>query len=268
VLDTTVVLGLEVRDHGLKPPPGVPLLPPGVVQVTAYYASDEDSDDAEHRVRCELPGARTSRAAFPEEDWAEGWKRHIRPVRVGRVWVGPPWERVNAGDAPVAIVIEPGMAFGTGDHPTTALCLGAIDELMATRPGASVLDVGTGSGVLAIAARRLGAGRVVGNDIDPIAVRIARENARDNGTPELEIVDRPVERIAGTFDIVVANLFANVLCQLAPRLVARTAPGGVLLLSGILQPQLEEVEQAFAREGVQRVERRLQGEWALLIYGR
>lgn len=270
VVDNTGPLGLEVRDHSLKLPPGTPPLPPGVVQFTAYYESQAEADEALRQVGRELPEARGSVAPVEEENWAETWKKHVKATRVGRIWVGPPWERETdaALEAPIKIVIEPGMAFGTGDHPTTSMCLAEIERALDRHPGASVLDVGTGSGVLAIASRMLKAGRILGNDIDPMAVRIARENAERNGAPDIEFTDKPVERIDGSWDIVVANLFANVLVQLAPRLAARTAPDGILLLSGILSPQASEVVEAYERERMRLLNRRTTGEWVLLAFER
>ena len=156
------------------------------------------------------------------------------------------------------------MAFGTGDHPTTAMCLEAIDGWMPDHQGCRVLDVGTGSGVLAMAAMKLGAGAAVANDIDPQAVEIARENAAQNAVTGVEWTAKPLERIRGSFDLVLANIFANVLCHLAPRLSAATAPGGLLLLTGILAEQVAEVQAAFEREGLALVRRRDRGEWSLL----
>jgi ribosomal protein L11 methyltransferase len=161
------------------------------------------------------------------------------------------------------------MAFGTGAHPTTSLCLEALSDALAARPGAAVLDVGTGSGLLAIAARKLGAGRVAANDVDPVAVRVARENAAANGVA-LELVAGPVEDVAGPFEVVVANILANTLVELAPALAERLAPGGLLFLAGILTPQEEEVRSAYLAEGLARLpdlERR-EGEWSLLALGR
>ena len=188
----------------------------------------------------------------------------MRSVRVGRLWVGPPWDAANAGPATLRIVLEPGMAFGTGDHPTTEMCLSELDRALQDRTGAKVLDVGTGSGILAIAAKLFGAGEVVGNDIDPMAVRIARENAEKNSVSGIEFSDKPVERIVGIYDVVVANLFPSVLCQLAPRLADRTAKKGMLLVTGILTPQASEVVEAFERERMRVAHRRSTGEWVLL----
>ncbi len=152
-----------------------------------------------------------------------------------------------------------------GTHPTTALCLRALSDLLAVRPGASVLDVGTGSGLLAIAAAKLGAGRVVGNDDDPLAVAVARENAARNGAaPELS--GEPVERIRGPFDVVVANILAGVLVELAPAIARQVAPGGALLLSGLLAGQEEEVRRAYLAAGLEADPSReaAEGEWRLV----
>ena len=268
VLDGTGPLGLEVRDSTLKLPPGAEPLPPGRVQLLAYYESEHEVEEARREVHLEFPDAAVASSPVDQEDWSETWKKHVRPVRVGRIWVGPSWELKNAGDAPICLVIEPGMAFGTGDHPTTSMCLQALQDAVERKERPSVLDVGTGSGVLAIAARKLGAGRVVGNDIDPAAVRIAQENAAANKAENLELTDRPLERLRGEFDVVVANLYAGVLVQLAPRLAARLAPEGLLIVTGILAPQANEVALALSREGLRQAGKRASGEWVLLRYER
>lgn len=266
VIDSTGPLGLEIRDHTLKAPPGAPELPPGRTQLIAYYESAQEAQEALREVSRELPETRAQVTPVDREDWAESWKKHVKPTRVGRIWVGPTWE--DPGDAPVQVFIEPGMAFGTGDHPTTSMCLAELDRQLSRRRGATVLDVGTGTGVLAIAARKLGSSRVVGTDIDLAAVEIARANAGQNGTPEVEVTDLPVERIDGSFDLVVANLFAGVLRQLAARLADRTAPGGMILATGILAPQAGEVAEAFEREGLEPEGRRTSGEWVLLSFNK
>ncbi len=138
----------------------------------------------------------------------------------------------------------------------------------AVTPVGAAGAVGTGTGVLAIAAKRLGAGRVVANDIDPAAVRIAQENAALNKAQGLEVTDKPLERIPGEFDVVVANLYAGVLVQLAPRLAARVGPEGSLAVTGILAHQANEVAQAFSREGLKSAGKRASGEWVLLRYER
>src|SRR5207253_4082930 len=124
--------------------------------------------------------ARTALEKVEDKDWSSEWKTKVRSVTVGRLWVGPPWDVEKAADHLQKIVIEPKMAFGTGDHPTTTLCLSAVDMFMASHAGASMLDIGTGTGVLAFAARRLGASRVVAIDNDPVAVQLAKEAAKEN----------------------------------------------------------------------------------------
>jgi ribosomal protein L11 methyltransferase len=250
--------GVEVRDGEGTPMPGVPQPAPGRATVLAWFSGREEAEAA----RAEHGG---EVGEVPDADWGEEWKKGLDAFAVGRVWVRPTWVQKPAPAGSVEVLLDPGMAFGTGTHPTTSLCLGALSDLLAARPGASVIDVGTGSGLLAIAAKKLGAGRVVGNDNDPIAVRVARENAEANGAA-LALTEAPVEEIPGTFDVVVANILANTLVELAPALVAKLAPGGVLLLSGILEPQEAEVRSAYLALGLARLPDgdRHVAEWSLL----
>lgn len=254
--------GVEVRDGEELPMPGVPAPPAGRAVLVAWFAERAAAEAARRVVAGEL-------AEVPEEDWGEGWKKDFRPLDVGRVRVRPSWIDEPTPPGAVEVVLDPGMAFGTGSHATTSLCLAALSDVLGARPGASLLDVGTGSGLLAIAARKLGAGRVAANDNDPVAVDVARENAERNGAL-LELTVEPVEVIPGTFDVVVANILANVLVELAPRLAAKVAPGGVLLLSGILGPQEDEVRRAQVAQGLVPLPGgdRRDGEWSLLALRR
>jgi ribosomal protein L11 methyltransferase len=254
--------GVEVRDGEATPMPGTPLPPPGRALLVGYFPDREGAD----RARALYGGAV---APVPDEDWAEGWKKDFRPLDVGRVRVRPSWIDEAPPPGAVEVVLDPGMAFGTGSHPTTSLCLAALSELLESRAGASVLDVGTGSGLLAIAAWKLGAGRVLANDNDPRAVEVARENAARNGAG-VEIVALPVERLAGTFDVVVANILANTLVELAPALAAKLAPAGVVLLSGILGSQEVLVRSAYLALGLAPLPGgdRRDGEWSLLALER
>ena len=194
-------------------------------------------------------------------DWTDAWKAHYVPQRVGRVVVVPSWLEEPLGPGEVAITLDPGMAFGTGLHPTTRGCLHLLQEVSPTP--ADVLDVGCGSGILALAALRLGAERAVGVDTDPLAVTATRENAERNG-----LGDR-VTAVAGTLPasaearhpLILANLVAAVLVELAPRLAAHLAPGGVLLASGIIEPRAAEVIDAMRRVGLTVTDRRDDGEW-------
>ncbi len=253
--------GVEIRDGEGTPMPGARQPAPGMALLVAWFP-DRDAADAaaaEH-------GGEVAEVA--DEDWGEGWKKDFRPLDVGRVRVRPSWIPEPPPPGSVEVVIDPGMAFGTSTHPTTSLCLAALSDLLAARPGASVLDMGTGSGILAIAARKLGAGRVAASDDDPKAVEVARENAAANGVA-LELVLAPAE-IPGTFDLVVANILANTLVALAPAVAANLAPGGVVLLSGLLAPQEDEVRRAYVARGLAPVPGgdRRQGEWSLLALER
>lgn len=195
----------------------------------------------------------------PDRDWHERWKASIAPVTVGAVTIVPPW--LSGGDARIAIEIEPGQAFGTGHHETTTGCLAALQEL--DLAGRSVLDVGTGSGVLAIAAARLGARRVVGVDTDPLAVEAAGVNAARNGV-EIAVGHGSVEAAEGVFDVVVANLDTTTLSGLAGALVARIARPGTLVASGVSVERRAEAEAAFAAAGLP-VLTRPGREWVVLV---
>jgi ribosomal protein L11 methyltransferase len=257
-------MGLEMRDREGPLMPGVRAPGPGEVILVAYFEGAQEAEEARAQLREAFPEARAQLEEKQQEDWSEAWKVHIKSVQVGRLWVGPPWEQAPADK--VRVVIEPKMAFGTGDHPTTALCLGAVDTYLESHPGASVLDVGTGSGVLAIAAKRLGAGRVVGTDNDPVAVELARENARDNGTPEVELSGQELDEVEGPFDLVVANILANTLIELAPLLVSKVKER--LVLAGVLIHQRAEVEAAYVKLGMEAEPGATQGEWVRLDFHR
>jgi ribosomal protein L11 methyltransferase len=254
--------GAEVRDGEGTPMPGSRQPAPGRALVIGFFATREEAEAA-------AAGREAEVAEIPDQDWGETWKAGLAPLSVGRVFVRPSWIAAATPAGMVEVVLDPGMAFGTGTHPTTSLCLAALSDLLAARPGAAVLDVGTGSGLLAIAARKLGAGRVVGTDNDPIAVRVARENAELNRA-ELALNEADVPAQAGPFELVVANILANTLCELAPAIAAQLAPGGVVLLSGILRPQEEEVRAAYLAAGLAPLPGgdRRDGEWSLLALER
>jgi ribosomal protein L11 methyltransferase len=259
-------MGLEVRDREAPPMPGVRGPNPGEAIVIAYFEETGAAEAARAQVAEGFPSARLLLEEKPQQDWSNEWKALIKSVQVGRLWVGPPWEADSAPKDKIRIVIEPKMAFGTGDHPTTSLCLGAIDAYMASHPGASVLDVGTGTGVLAIAARKLGAGRVVGTDNDPTSVELAHENASVNSTPELELSGKELTQIQGTFDLVVANILANTLIALAPLIAPKVKDR--LVLAGVLAPQKAEVEAAYRAQGLIPEAGAAQGEWVRLDFHR
>jgi len=266
VLHEAGAMGLEVRDREAPPMPGVRGPNPGEAIVIAYFEETGTAEASRAQVAEEFPDARLLLEEKPQQDWSNEWKALIKSVQVGRLWVGPPWEANSAPQDKVRIVIEPKMAFGTGDHPTTSLCLAAIDAYMGSHPGASVLDVGTGTGVLAIAARKLGAGRVVGTDNDPTSVELALENAIENGTPEVELSGKELTQVKGPFELVVANILANTLIALAPLIAPKVKDR--LILAGVLAPQKAEVEAAYRAQGLTPEEGEAQGEWVRLDFHR
>ncbi|HEX8705101.1 MAG TPA: 50S ribosomal protein L11 methyltransferase [Myxococcaceae bacterium] len=266
ILHESGATGLEVRDREAPPMPGVRGPNPGEAIIIAYFEEADTAESARDQVAEDFPGARLLLEEKPQEDWSNAWKALIKSVQVGRLWVGPPWEVDAAPQDKVRLVIEPKMAFGTGDHPTTSLCLAAIDTYMGAHPGASVLDVGTGTGVLAIAAKKLGASRVVGTDNDPMSVELAHENAAVNGTPDVELSGKELTQVQGMFDLVVANILANTLIALAPLIAPKVKDR--LVLAGVLAPQKAEVEAAYRAQGLIPEAGAAQGEWVRLDFHR
>lgn len=203
-----------------------------------------------------------------EADWAEAWKTHFPVMRIGRrLVIRPTWRRHRRGPDDVVLALDPGMAFGTGLHPTTRLCLAGIEGLAdrGLLAGARVLDVGCGSGILAIAAVRLGAASALGVDTDPIAIEATVANARRNA------LLRRIRARAGSLpsgepvvDVVLANLIAGVLVPLAPLLRDELRPGGHLLASGIFIDRERDVREAFEGVGLEIVDRSVEGEWVAL----
>jgi ribosomal protein L11 methyltransferase len=182
---------------------------------------------------------------IPDTDWHAAWRASVRPVTVGSFTIAPPW---LASPGPSMIVIEPAQAFGTGHHETTTGCLAALLEL--DLAGRSVLDVGTGTGVLAIAASRLGAAAVTACDTDPLAVEATRENAERNGVA-VTVAEGSLEKVPdGVYDAVVANLDTTTLCRLARDLVDRLAPRGWLVASGVSIEREQEAVDAFHAAGL------------------
>jgi ribosomal protein L11 methyltransferase len=253
-------LGVELQEPGQPLMPGTPELPPGAGRCVAHFAEREVAAAAARGLeRDETP------VEVAEEDWSVAWRKQHRPVRVGpRSWVQPPWEDAPAAPGDVRVLMDPGMAFGTGSHPTTALCLERLDELLAKRPGADVLDVGTGSGVIALLAVKLGAGRVCGTEIDPIALAAARRGAELNAIPAQRIawaLVSPDELPGPPYDVVIANILLNTLVELAPQIARKVAPGGTVVLSGLLAAQAEPAEAAYVAQGFTPGERKERDGW-------
>jgi ribosomal protein L11 methyltransferase len=263
----------------------VPISPNGVVveeddattRVTGYmgpYPSPEATADATRRVRAlaavpkNLLGgeAGIETEVVPEEDWLEAFRAHHKPERVGRIVIKPTWEpwpspHLKPRDDDIIIEIDPGLAFGTGQHPTTRICLHEMQERM--RPGDRVLDFGCGSGILAIAAVKLGAGEVLGIDCDPSAIRVAVENVARN-----EVIDRVELRVIDTlaaidppWDFVVANINPVVIANEAQRVAELLAPTGMYVCTGIPIEREADVLEALRAAGFEDIVPRPSGEW-------
>jgi len=250
-------LGIEERDAStlLKSQAGE--------QTTTLVASFED-DAAAQAAQAELSAQwRTQLEHVVGDAWRDGWKAYFKPLRVGeRFVVRPSWEPYAAQPEDLVITLDPGQAFGTGTHETTQLLLGALSGHVET--GARVLDVGTGSGILAIGACLLGASHVTAIDMDPLAVSATLENAEANGVSDrIAASDTDVSQVSERFPLVLANIEARVLVPMAPVLSERVAPGGKLFLSGLLQPDMERMLAAYAH---MRVLKQLEaGDWRALL---
>lgn len=228
--------------------------------LTGLYDDLEDVDAMLERVRqawaIEFPDEPCPDIEYEllaDRDWEREWMDGFTPLRMGRrLWIVPSWFDAPDPEA-VNLLLDPGLAFGTGTHPTTALCLGWLDELAGegALDGRTVLDFGCGSGILAIAALKLGAARATGTDIDPQALIASRDNAERNAVAEDDFtLALPEQLTEGDFDVVLANILAGPLVELAETLAARIAPGGRLALSGILANQADDVLDAYRAQGL------------------
>ncbi|WP_280562362.1 50S ribosomal protein L11 methyltransferase [Chromohalobacter sp. 48-RD10] len=224
--------------------------------LTGLYDDLEDIEPMLDRVRqqwaaemADEPCPEIDYELLADRDWEREWMGDFTPLKMGeRLWVVPSWHAAPEPDA-VNLLLDPGLAFGTGTHPTTALCLGWLDGL--DLDASKVLDFGCGSGILAIAALKLGADHATGTDIDSQALQASRENAQRNAIADEHLSLCYPERLAAQrYEVVVANILAGPLVELAPTLCAHLAPRGRLALSGILAGQAEEVMEAYRAQGI------------------
>lgn len=205
-----------------------------------------------------------------EQDWAENWKRFFKPVQVTpRLLVKPPWANIQIKEGVMSIDIKPGMAFGTGTHATTILCIQALEKLL-TKKRLSVIDVGTGSGILAIIAAKLGAKEVWGIDIDGVAIKNARENVEGNQLSNMvKIRKGRIGNFKKKFDLIVANIHFKSLMRMRKSLLTHLENKGFLIISGILEGEKERISQHFLKTGfLQPMKTTQMGEWVCLIFKR
>ena len=251
------------------------------VKVNAYFADDEFAEGTLQSVRDMLDALRGEDLGFDvgkltleiasvdEEDWADNWKSEFHPFRLGEHFViVPSWCEYESEPGDRILSIDPGMAFGTGTHETTALCVELVEVFI--KPGDRVIDVGTGSGILALAAAAMGAKDVLAIDIDSVAVRVARENIERGGMGGVIRVAHGnlLDSTDEVADVVIANIIADVIIGFAEPVRAHIAPGGLFICSGIAINRLDDVLHALAAAGYGQPDARVMGEWAAVAVRR
>ncbi len=225
---------------------------------------------------CELPIglARISLARIPRLNWAEAWKHHFKPIEVGsRLLVRPSWSRKRTRPGQAVVVIDPGLSFGTGQHPTTAFCMRQLVAHRKAQQAQSFLDIGTGSGILAICAAKLGYAPVEAWDTDPESIRVAGANLRRNHVrARVRLCQKDLARVSGhrreQYSVICANLISNLLLQRHRQILACLEPEGVLVLAGILRAEFPRVRMAYEAAGLRLIASRLEGEWRSGSFGR
>ncbi|MGB9594364.1 MAG: 50S ribosomal protein L11 methyltransferase [Anaerolineae bacterium] len=247
-------------------------LPHPVTRIRAYLAPSDDQVEVLLLIQQGLwhlsqihPLPDLQIVRLEDKDWERAWQEHYHVLRIGRrMVIRPSWRAYEPQPDDIVITLDPGMAFGTGLHPSTQLCVQALED--AVRPGMSVLDMGTGSGILAIAAALLGAARVTAIDNDPIAVKAATENVLANGMRNrIDVKLGSVGAVSGEFDLIVVNILAHVIQEmLAQDLARHLRPGGQFIAAGILQTQAEDVLRSFAVHSLRLIEQRQEKDWVLL----
>jgi len=248
-----------------------------LVTVSAYVEASEASPAKLAKLRAALrphlaKSGRISCQKVRREDWAESWKRHFKPLEIGpTLLIRPSWSKRKPRRDQALVVLDPGLSFGTGQHPTTWYCLRKIVEAM--KPGASLLDIGCGSGILAISAAKLGYTPVEAFDFDPVPVRIAQANMRRNRVEQkIKCARKDLTKLpaksAQKFDVVCANLIADLLIDESDRILNRLARNGRLIVAGILASQFGEVQEAYEAKGMELLDTKTEKEWQSGLFAR
>ena len=246
-----------------------------VAVVKAYFAEEDNIEDVLQYVNerltelkemgIDLGEAKVEHEKMHEEDWANTWKQYYKPSKVGeKIVVKPIWEDYEAKDGELVVDLDPGMAFGTGTHETTRMCIQALERYV--KEESTVFDVGCGSGILAIAAAKLGAKLAVGVDLDPVAVESSIENVGYNNLKNIEILHgNLVEVIDGKADIVVANILAEIICILTDDVKRVLKDSGVFITSGIIHDRVDMVCEKLEATGFEVIEKNRDGEWNCIV---
>ena len=250
-----------------------------VVTVKAYFPADDRLSGVRRALTEKMAAlaargvdtapADVSEERIADEDWAESWKQYFHTEKVGtRIVIQPSWEAYDAKTGEIVLRLDPGAAFGTGTHPTTALCLRAMERIL--RPEMTVFDVGTGSGVLAIAAAKLGAGKVTAVDYDPMALHVARENiARNEVTSTIALGESDIlKAVTGRADLITANIIADIILRLFDELEEHLTAGGTLLASGIIAQRAADVRRGAESHGFAVVEEWEEKGWVAMLIRR
>lgn len=270
--------GVSIEQEGIMPDAWdegeVP--PPQRLTVRAYLPDDHRAADARQQLETALghmnmmyPMPTPVYTVVKEADWAEAWKAHYHPVRIGRrLLIRPQWIEVTPHPDDVVLALDPGMAFGTGTHPTTQLCLEALEARV--QPGISLLDLGCGSGILAIAGVKLGATHALALDNDPLAVEATLANALQNAVADrITVEEGSLESLRGSarrFDMIVVNILARVIIEMCDQGLGHIVrPGGLAIFSGIIEEQAADVESALRRAGLEPFDRHQQGDWVAIV---
>jgi ribosomal protein L11 methyltransferase len=246
-----------------------------VVVVKGYLPADDSLDRRLDMVKMGLDGMtrgyvslgtlQFSTDSVEDEEWAESWKKFYKPLRIGQnIVVKPPWEHYQPGERDIIVTIDPGVAFGTGTHESTALCMELMEKNISK--GDRVLDIGCGSGILAVTAALLGARTVEAYDNQQLAVDITQKNAGLNGVGHIVKAERGdlLERVKGRADLIVSNIVADVIIRMGPLVAGHLKPGAAFIVSGIIRDRKEEVCKALLYNGMEIMEERRRNEWVAL----
>lgn len=244
--------------------------------ITFYLENDKEKDKTLDEIKKALSilpqGEKYGRmkietSLIKNEDWENNWKKYYKPLRIGKhIVIKPTWEQAEIQEGDALVELDPGMAFGTGSHASTHMCLEFLEN--SVKKGDRVLDIGTGSGILGIAALKLGASSVTAVDIDPMAVKIARDNAEKNGytEPEFNVMEGDLDdKAKGQYDIVTANIVADIICELTKTVGKYIKDGGIFITSGIIDFKAKKVKEALKSAGITIKEEKAEKDWRAFL---